>query len=157
MEILYHSAITANAVQWPIIISVTENYTYTSRLIPQFVNRDSIETMLIVWIAYLYSLVVRIVLRIYTVWFCALLCLFVQFGSVYCFPYLYSLVHLDSCCLFCGIGVELVSNYCCTVLDWWCWVGAELALGSYSTGIGFVQIWVRRYSGTWSWSYVADT
>ena len=30
-------------------------------------------------------------------------------------------------CLFCGIGLELVSNYCCTVLNWY-WVGVELVL-----------------------------
>ena len=148
---------------------------YISCLIPQFVNRDSVEAMLIVWFVYLYSLVLRIVclfvqfgsvrsfaylyslvlwivLLICTVCLCVMFCLFVQFVSVYCFAYLYSLVHLNSCCLFCGIGVELVSNYCCTVLGWWCWVGVELVLGSYSTGIGFGQICVRRYSGTRSYA-----
>ena len=55
------------------------------------------------------GLVLCIVLFICTVWFCMLFCLFVQFGHVYCFAYLHSLV-LHIICLFVQFG-----SVCCVV------------------------------------------
>ena len=75
-------------------------------------------------VAYLYSLVLYIVLLICTVWFCMLFCLCVQFfGSAHCFDYLYSLVlcivllicKVWFCMLFC-LSVQFGSAGCVAYL-----------------------------------------